>query len=303
MEVRMKIVKIKGGLGNQMFQYAFHRLLQEKYHCEDVRLDLSYYGSAGVDDIRLSRLGRMNTKYQAATVEELRRVCLLRHEGNPLSRGYRLRVGLDAKLNKKYFFESNRAYRDVDALLQYQYYDGYWQSWRYLEPIAGQLRQEFSCDTLSDQARKYIDRFRSCQSVFVGIRRGDYFDSQKLAKHYGQTDIAYYKQAVSYMKEHLEHPFFVFFSNDMSWVKENLNPDILGISQEIVCYREKRDITDDFEELFVMSSCQNAIITNSTYNFWGAWLMDNPEKIVIAPKEWFKDDKPIDIVPDAWIRL
>ncbi len=299
----MKIVKVKGGLGNQMFQYAFHRLLQEKYHCEDVMLDLKYYGDSGVDDIRLSRLSRMNTKFRTASDEELRRVCLFRHEGNPLGRGYRLKIGLDAKLNRKYFFEDNRAYRDVEKLLGYQYYDGYWQSWRYLEPIEEQLRKEFTCDRLSDRAGEYVKRFSSMESVFVGVRRGDYFDNQKLVNHYGMTDVDYYRKAVAYMKQRLKAPVFVFFSNDIPWVKEHLGGELLGLGADSILYREKQDITDDFEELFVMSSCRNAIITNSTYNFWGAWLMNHPEKTVIAPRKWFKDDRPIDIVPDGWIRM
>lgn len=299
----MKIVKVKGGLGNQMFQYAFHRLLQERYHCEDVRLDLKYYGASGVDDIRLSRLGRMNTRFQAASDEELRRVCLFRHEGNPLSRGYRLKIGLDAKLNRKYFFEENRAYRDVEKLLDYQYYDGYWQSWRYLEPIKEQLKEEFTCDGLSDRARDYMRHFGSLESVFVGVRRGDYFDNERLTNHYGKTDVDYYRKAVAYMKQRLKAPVFVFFSNDMPWVKENLNGETLGIAADSILYREEQDITDDFEELFVMSACRNAIITNSTFNFWGAWLMEHPGKTVIAPRDWFKDDRPIDIVPDDWIKM
>ena len=302
-ENRLKVVKVKGGLGNQMFQYAFHRLLQEKYQCENVKLDLTYYGDTGVDDIRLSRLGRMNTQFQTANDEELRKVCLFRHTGKPLSRGYRLRVGLDAKLNPRYYFEENRAYREVDKLLRYQYYDGYWQSWRYLEPITDKLKKEFCCNTLSEKARGYMARFEKCNSVFVGVRRGDYLGNDKTVRHYGQTDIEYYIATVNYMKKNLKDPVFIFFTNDLPWVKDHLTPEVLGIAAESVIYREQEDITDDFEELFVMSACNHAIITNSTFNFWGAWLINNPDKIIAAPKDWFKDDKPIDIVPDNWKRF
>lgn len=304
-ETDIKIVKIKGGLGNQMFQYAFHRLLQEKYGCTNVKLDLNYYGTGGVDDIRLSRLMRMNTRFEAATDAELGQVCLFRHTGKPLTRLYRLKVGMDAKLNRRYFFERNRAYRDVDKenLLDYQYYDGYWQSWRYLEPIADKLRQEFACDTLSEKASGFARQFADMQSVFVGVRRGDYFDNEKLANHYGRTDVDYYRRAVEYMKQKLENPMFVFFSNDLPWVKEHLSPATLGLDPAALIYREKADITDDFEELFIMSACRHAIITNSTFNFWGAWLKDSADKLIIAPADWFKDGKPIDIIPDGWLRF
>ena len=286
-----------------MFQYAFQRLLQEHYHCEDVKLDLTYYGDSGVDDIRLSRLNRMNTKFEAATSKDLARICMFKHEGNPLSKIYRLKVGLDAKLNRKYFFENNRAYRDVEKLLDYQYYDGYWQSWRYLKPIEKQLRQEFTCDSLSGKAKQYIEQFSSINSVFIGVRRGDYLENDKMANHYGQTDVAYYVNAVKYMKEKLIDPHFIFFSNDIEWVKVHLNADILGLEESDIIYREKQDITDDFEEMYIMQSCRNAIVTNSTFNFWAAWLMDNPSKVIVAPRDWFKDDRPIDIIPDEWIRI
>ncbi len=299
----MKIVKVKGGLGNQMFQYAFHRLLQEKYRCGDVRLDLRYYGDRGVDDIRLSRLGRMNTKFEAAGDEELRRVCLFRHEGNPLSMPYRVKIALEAKLNRKYYFENNRAYRDVTKLLDHQYFDGYWQSWRYLEPIKDQLKKEFTCDSLSDRTRGFMERFGACESVFVGVRRGDYFDNRKLADHYGRTDVEYYRQAVDHIKRKLGNPLFIFFSNDMPWVKEHLNPRTLGLEADSVLYREQEDIVDDFEELFVMKSCRHAVITNSTFHFWGGWMMENPDKLIVAPREWFKDGRPIDIIPEDWIRI
>ena len=87
------------------------------------------------------------------------------------------------------------------------------------------------------------------------------------------------------------------------WVKKYITPQYLGIQKEYIEYREDNDIYNDFEELFVMSSCKHAIISNSTFNFWGAWLIGHNNKIIVAPKEWFKDEKPIDIVPENWIRL
>ncbi len=176
-------------------------------------------------------------------------------------------------------------------------------SWRFLAPIAGQLKLELTCDTLSERTLEYRKCFSGMNSVFVGVRRGDYFDNEKLANHYGRTDVEYYKKAVGYLKERLENPGIVLFSNYMPGEKEYLSGEVLGLQADSIIYREEQDITDDFEELFVMRACRNAIVTNSTFNFWGAWLMENPDKIVVAPKDWFKDSKPIDIIPDDWVRI
>ena len=96
----------------------------------------------------------------------------------------------------------------------------------------------------------------------------------------------------------VNNPVFYIFSNDIGWVKKNLDLD-----RYRVVYRENENIIDDFEELQLMASCKHSIIGNSTFHWWGAWLINNPDKIIVAPKRWFFDNKPIDIVPPTWIRI
>lgn len=299
----MKIVKFKGGMGNQMFQYAFLRNLQEVCGCEDVKADFSYYDCVD-DEIRIPRIRKLNAIYENTTEQELHQFFLLSHKGSPFSLKYKILIGAEAVMNQNYYFEPNRAYRPIKDLMKYIYYDGYWQSWRYLEPIKDSLRKELRPkEELSEKSRAYMEYYSSCNSVFVGVRRGDYMGSKKIIAHFGDADMDYYKKAIAVMKERIDNPVFVFFSNDIKWVKENMNYNNLGLDKEQIIFRENDDIVDDFEELYVMASCREAIITNSTFNFWGAWLMENPDKVVIAPRDWFKDGKPIDIVPDDWIKL
>ena len=103
---------------------------------------------------------------------------------------------------------------------------------------------------------------------------------------------------MGYIKERIENPVFYVFSNDIEWCKNNI--DWLDYN---VKFRNKEDQVDDFEELIIMSSCKHAIVVNSTYNWWGAYLIENPNKIVCCPDRWFFDDKPIDIIPDNWVRI
>ena len=119
-----------------------------------------------------------------------------------------------------------------------------------------------------------------------------------MVKHYGGFQKDYYLKAMGYMCKQLKDPTFYIFTNDLDFVKKELDLSCFNVK-----YREDEDQTSDLEELFVMGACKHAIISNSTFNWWGAWLIENKDKIVIAPKKWFHDNKPIDIVPPEWIRM
>ena len=93
----------------------------------------------------------------------------------------------------------------------------------------------------------------------------------------------------------VENPIYHVFSNDIPWCKENID-----WGKRNIIYREKAQQTDDFEELMLMASCKHAIIVNSSYHWWGAQLIKNPEKLICCPSKWFFDDKPIDIIPPDW---
>ncbi len=299
----MKIVKFKGGLGNQMFQYAFLKLLQEKMPAEIIKGDLFWYGDNN-DNVQKSRILGMQVDIDFANKEEIKKICYLNHNEKVRTKKYRIKVLIEALINHNYFFERDRSYREIDSLLNYIYYDGYWQSWRYLESIREKLILDFRPrQVLSELSQNAIEQYKKKNSVFVGVRRGDYLKDSRARKHYGVSDPMYYKKAVEYIRNRVEEPTFIFFSDDIVWVKKYITPQYLGIQKEYIEYREDNDIYNDFEELFVMSSCKHAIISNSTFNFWGAWLIGHNNKIIVAPKEWFKDEKPIDIVPENWIRL
>jgi hypothetical protein len=294
----MKIVKFKGGLGNQLFQYAFLRSLQLKYSCKNVKGDFSYYAHVKNDSIRVPRIESLNIKINKADDKDLNNVCMLKHPGNPLGLVYKGLIFAEHLLNRKYYFELDRRFRDVNRLIKYDYFDGYWQSWRYLDGIEGALKKEITFKKkFNKKTEEVISEIKNQNSVLLGVRRGDYIATSKARKHFGTFDIEYYLRAIEYVRERVRNPVFYIFSNDIQWVKQNMKFDCN------VVFRNSEDQASDIEELFIMAACKHAIIVNSTFYWWGAWLIDNAEKIVIAPKKWFADDKPIDIVPDNWVKM
>lgn len=291
----MKIVKLKGGLGNQMFQYAFAKMI-EKATGEVVKIDYSAYADLKNDVVRVPRIKKFNLSLEDATQHDINKMCFLKHIGNSQSFTYKLGIYAEKTLNKKYFWEPDRSHREIDKLIDYNFFDGYWQSYKYVDEVFEHLKREFvPKDPISSQTQQAITDVTNENSVFVGVRRGDYGEE---IGHYGSFSSDYYQKAMKYIDDRVENPVYYIFSNDIPWCKENLD-----FGNRNVIYREPSEQVDDFEELVLMSSCKHAIIVNSTYNWWGARLINNHQKIVCCPQKWFFDDKPISIIPENWKRI
>lgn len=291
----MRIVKFKGGLGNQMFQYAYAKLV-EKRTDDTVKLDYSAYENLDGDMVRKPRIMRFQLTLPAADKEDIAKICKLQHKGNSLSFWYKVKIFLESKLNKNYAFEPNRAYIDPAGLQNKLYFDGYWQSWRYVDEVREVLKQDFvPAQPLSEKTQGFQKKMQSENAVFVGVRKGDYTAE---IEHYGSFDSSYYQKAMTLIEQTVENPVYYVFSNDVQWCKDNMD-----WGGRTVCYREPEDQTDDFEELMLMASCSHAIIVNSTYHWWGATMIENPDKIICCPDTWFFDGAPIDIIPADWNRI
>lgn len=291
----MKIVKYKGGLGNQMFQYAFGKLMKEKYG-EEVFADFSSYEKYDDTGIRVPRILKFQTDITFIDKDILQQVLLFKHGGNASAKMQKFRIGVEGIFNKCYYFETDRKWRNPENLLKYTYLDGYWQNWKYVTEMENPLRSEFVLkNNVGEKTRVSIEHCSKINSVMLGIRRGDYLQDKK---HFGDFDIRYYHKCMDYIASKVEKPVFVVFSNDIEWVKNHMD-----FTKYDIVYRLKADQDSDLEELMVMAACKHFIIVNSTYQWWGAWLAANPNKIILAPKDWFADDKAIDIVPPSWIKV
>ena len=260
----MIIVRIIGGLGNQLFQYAMARSISEKLGIE-FKLDIS-----GFENYKLHngyRLNQFNIIENIATNEEIKK--FRGYEG--IFRRILNKLGLDIKRPESYYQEKFYMRYNEGVFSDNFYFDGYWQNCRYFEDIREILLKELTPKNISNQAKLYLKTIDE-NSVSIHIRRGDYL---KLQNIYNILSVDYYQEAIKILtKTHKNLNFFVF-SDDIEWCKNNLNIE--------ATYIEK---TTDIDDVFLMSKMGFNIISNSTFSWWGAWLNEN-NKIVITPKKWF----------------
>lgn len=291
----MKIVRLKAGFGNQLFQYAFGIRLGQVLGCS-VKYDIFYFEKTPE---YLNSLMQLNLNLDIASDDDVSQVCYFSHKQKPHSFLYRSFILAEAIMNKQYYFERNRDYVDISQIGKYEYFDGYWQSWRYLSQIKHRLIKEFyPKKSISFEAQKDIEFAKQGEKVCVGLRFADY---NKENRHYYIPDEQYYSNAIRYCLQNLNKPEFYVFSDDIERAKKLIHKT--KISGDKVHYREKQDVLKDHEELLVMSSCKHAIIPNSTFHWWAAWLKDSKDSLVVAPKHWFVDGSKIDIIPPSWVKI
>lgn len=167
---------------------------------------------------------------------------------------------------------------------------GFFQSYKYFEHCEGKIRELFQFnDTIKNKINaKYRLGVNTCS---IHVRRGDYVGNV----FHEVCHFEYYKDAIIAMKERTSIDLFVVFSDDIAWCKENF------IGEEFLFVENNSDI----EDIYLMSICSHNIICNSTFSWWGAWLNANPEKVVIAPEQWFGDvSRGVeDLLPEKWIKL
>jgi len=282
----MIITRIKGGLGNQMFQYAIARKISLDQG-SDFKLDLTDYSR---DDFRKYGLKNFQIIENVATPEEVKK------------RKYPW--GVISKLWRFFSFKILRIHnigyeKKVLKFRKNLYLDGYWQSYKYYQDLKDVFKKDFSLKVpLSETQLELVKQMQNCNSVSLHIRRGDYVFNKAASKVFNVCTLEYFKQAAEYLSLQIPQAVFYIFSDDAKWVKENLKLEnkMIYISD----YGLK-----DFEELYLMSLCKHNIIANSSFSWWGAWLNANPQKIVVCPKKWVNSNsvKMADLVPDSWLRM
>ena len=298
----MKIVKMQGGLGNQMFQYAFAKALEKKGH--DVYLDLSLYNK------KVVRNG-INYVHNGFELAELFEVdCNVASEKQVKKLGT-LADSFFNRFRRKYLTKKthyiDRVFKYSPEVLENKddcYLDGYWQTEKYFEQFASEIRTIFRFkNSLSEKSQeifsKTTDKFAS-----IHVRRGDYLNG-------GLHDVCtkeYFNNAIEYAIKNAGVEHFLVFSNDIEWCKTNLAYQTCCVS-----FVDWNTGEDSWQDMALMSNCRVNIISNSSFSWWAAWLNNNANKMVIAPSVWnrreidytdnyYKFDYS-DIVPNSWIRI
>lgn len=292
----MVITKIIGGLGNQLFQYSLGRHLAILNDTE-LKLDVSEFETY---KLHAYSLGAFNVKEQFASQDEIARFKKYQRRPGKINFLYNRLIADRRKYvqEKQFHFDSEVLKVRGDA-----YLTGFWQTEKYFKDIEGLIRKDVTLKRpLSTQSESIAREMASKNAVSLHIRRADYVTDPATNAYLGTCSIEYYQEAARRIADKVGDPHFFLFSDDHAWVKENLK-------LPYPCtYVDHNGPDKNYEDLTLMSMAKHAIIANSSFSWWGAWLIQNPTKIVIGPTRWFSNPKKKttsteDILPENWIRL
>lgn len=297
----MKIVKMQGGLGNQMFQYAFAKALEMKGH--EVFLDISLY------EKKVERNG-INYVHNGFELEELFDIEYKKAAKDDIKKLGTLANSFIHRLRRKYLTKKTHY---IDKVFKYTpnvlenskdcYLDGYWQTEKYFKTFSDEIESTFTFKkNLSEKTKESLKHISKSASIHV--RRGDYLNGSL----HDVCTKKYFNSAIDYAINECKIQQLFVFSNDLEWCKTNLDTKNLK-----VIFVDWNTGENSWQDMYMMSQCTVNIISNSSFSWWAAWLNNNKEKTIIAPQFWnrreidYKDNyykfDYSDIVPKEWIRL
>lgn len=277
----MIVVRIYGGLGNQLFQFYFGQYLKIYYNT-DILYDLSYFK---IDNYRKPSILNFSLDMNLYDTQD----------GNknfvPFKSFRANRIFNLLTLNKQYHTSFEKGMK-MDTT-KVQYFDGYWQSLSFINYFKGDL--DFEPKTKTKRLIELTQQIElQPNSVAIHIRRTDYL-TPKNRKTFREVGVNYYRKAVLSMQSKLgKNITFFVFSDDIKWSKENMsflsNPMWIENGQ-------------DYEDLYLMSICKHQIIANSTFSWWSAMRNAYPKKNIITPFQWYLTKNTKSILPKNWIRI
>lgn len=289
------IVRLQGGMGNQLFQYFYalyiSRLTNRSVFLDTYRLDHPYRG---------------DTKHGFALVPYLKYGSKLNNNGaiRPVKNKYLLKALYLTKVeykNIRYFHEiHNSDLEIISSCCDTVVIEGYWQNLTYVSAIKDLVVDCFSNFCANSTNFQVVRNLISEKnSVALHVRRGDYVSNANSAKLHKVIDINYYIEATNKLKSICHDPSFFIFTDDVEWVKENLS----NIIPRSVIVSGFADLTHH-DELGLMTICKHHIISNSSYSWWAAFLNTSTFHVVIAPSEWHINSRlPDNFIPSNWVLL
>lgn len=261
------IVKLNGGLGNQLFQYYTGLNLAIKYN-RILKFDNSKLNNDLLRNYKLNLLSETQIINNSFS-----RLC------NQI---------FSTKITERadFSFQKINITNNKNIILE-----GYWQNEMYFKSIQSIIFEQFKLVEKYHFTKPDLLISNNVQKIAVHVRRGDYLLKKNKTFH-GVLPISYYLEALDYLRSKLYKPQFVFFSDDIPWCKKHFDFNDSSFSES----------DDEWEDLVKMKNCDHFIIANSSYSWWAAWLNDSEDKIIIAPKNWLLDTSETP-VPKDWITL
>lgn len=293
----MIIIKLIGGLGNQLFQYAAGRRLAS-VHNTKLKLDVSGFETY---TLHAYTLNHFRITAPEATDAEITALKGRERKGFAGKIARRLaQFGLWPK-KPRYVKEPESGFNfGVLGLPDNIYLEGYWQSEKYFKDREELIRREYVLRApLSPVSRKASKTILGSNSISIHVRRADYVTDEKSRRTYGILGMEYYDKAIKELAKRIAAPHFFIFSDDIPWIREHFK---LGFPAS---YMDFNGPEKNYEDLHLMSLCKHHIIANSSFSWWGAWLGTNRGKIVFAPEHWFQNrsSDARDRYPKDWITI
>lgn len=280
----MIIVRLCGGLGNQLFQYAVGKQLAVMNNLP-LKLDVSW---VELPDVRKYRLQFYNISDPIASAREVEDYLAVYESQSLYARLYRKIQNRLPKRKRRYFQESDFwAYEpDLLRITSSVFLEGFWQHHAYFEKLHPQVLQSIRLkDAYKAESYPVLEEIKKdSTAVSLHIRRGDYVSDPYNLSFFGVMSPAYYHKAADYLQKRVQNPTFYIFSDDLTWAREHLQLNAPMVFVDIA-NGEK-----EYLELEAMSQCRHNIIANSSFSWWGAYLNQNPDKIVIAPEQWVAEE-------------
>ena len=271
-------INLKGGLGNQLFQYALGRHLAI-IHKTSLMFDINSFTDDPLREYRLNAFNIFGQPDKASL--------------NPIRHFFRRKFG--AIKENGFEFQPEILKTPDNSFL-----DGYWQSEKYFSAIQEIIRSDLTLiNPIPQDLIPLKNKITSSNSVSIHVRRGDYDSNPTTTAFHGLCSIDWYKNAANEFTKTNEEFHFFIFSDDYDWVKENLRLD------SPTTFIKPSANGDEAQDMYLMSLCKHNIIANSSFSWWAAWLNLNKSKKVIAPKRWFAQNthNTSDLIPTEWIKL
>ncbi|WP_443945511.1 alpha-1,2-fucosyltransferase [Pedobacter sp. AW1-32] len=289
----MDVVVFFNGLGNQMSQYAFYlqkREIDKRTEYIDFcrqhnGLELSRIFNINIETN--AKKGILYVLFRFLLTEKLKLVNFLKN----IFKKRKINI-----IKEKYDYSFNKDYL-MPSKSGITYYFGGWPSEKYFISVKDKVAKSFEFVKPEDEDNvTMLNKIKTENSVAIHIRRGDYLQGDNINIFGGVCTVTYFENAIKKIEESVINPHFFVFSNDIPWVKDNLN-------MKNSTYVTFNSGENSWKDMYLMSNCNHNIISNSTFSWWGAWLNKNPEKIVISPSRYLNNDVKTDVYPDSWIKI
>lgn len=283
----MIIIRLRSGLGNQMFQYAFFKQMQKWHGKENVKIDYTTYHWKNHNGLEIDQIFGINLQK-----DSVNKKVALKYADVGYSLLNRVKRRIRGIKHYSYLFWKDIDFNDYKTLDDV-YLEGYWNNEKFFEEIKEEIRDlyTFKVSFLNKYEQSLLNNIEKSESVSIHVRRGDY---KKYPHAFPLCTPSYYHKAINFLKNKEKNLKFFIFSDDIKWCKRNLT--FLTNSSFI----ENKNKKEAYKDMMFMSKCKHNIIANSTFSWWSAWLNRNPEKKVFYPKSSMKTNESM---PQKWIMV